>query len=138
MNFSFSPPLRRSASRRSPAAPSNLSQSLRFAWVLLVAAFLPVASAGTITGTVSATQGNVPGATISLSRTSIGLVGELPSDNSADYSGYYTYLDIPSTSGSSEEIIRIAIPRPASSERSLCTSALVPTSIPAVRATSKV
>ena len=39
---------------------------------------------------------------------------------------------MPRTSGSSEEIIRIAIPWPASSESSRCTSALVPTSMPRV------
>ena len=39
---------------------------------------------------------------------------------------------MPSTSGSSEEIIRIARPWPASSESSRCTSALVPTSMPRV------
>ena len=110
MNFSFSIPLRRSAPRRSPAAPSDLSRSLRFAWVLLVAAFLPVASAGTITGTVGATQGNVPGATISLSRSSISSVSQLPSDNSYDYSGYYTYLDIASTSGNMFSAVNAGVP----------------------------
>ena len=39
---------------------------------------------------------------------------------------------MPSTSGSSEEIIRTATPCAASSERSRCTSALVPTSMPRV------
>ena len=39
---------------------------------------------------------------------------------------------MPSTSGSSEEIIRIARPCPASSESRRCTSALVPTSMPRV------
>ena len=111
MNFPFSRSLRRSVSRRSPAAPSHMSLSLRFAWILLVAAaFLPVASAGTITGTVGATQGNVPGATISLSRSSIASVGDLPSDNSADYSGSYTYLDIASTSGNMFSAINAGVP----------------------------
>ncbi len=39
---------------------------------------------------------------------------------------------MPSTSGSSEEIITMATPRPARSERSRCTSDLVPMSMPRV------
>ncbi len=89
--FSLQILIRRMVSSRSCAAISRLS--------LAACLFLPGAFAGTISGTVSAPQGNVSGATITLSRGGLTSVSQLPSDLPASYTGNLNWLNLPNSAG---------------------------------------
>jgi probable HAF family extracellular repeat protein len=65
---------------------------------------------GTITGTVSGTATNVPGATIDLTRPPITSVDQIPDDMPSSFSGTLPYLDFPSSAGNIFSAISPAVP----------------------------
>ncbi len=80
-------------------------------WALLLLSVALPASAVTISGTVTATQGNVAGATVSLTRGSITSVTQIPTDVSANFNATgISAVDFPTSVGSAFSSVWAAAP----------------------------